>query len=201
MLGLVQVDTSLMNIEILADSSGAPEIYVGHQPASVSISLSHRDGVAACAVAQSTIPLGCDLELIETRGDVFVDDYFTKKERALIARRRGSERDQLITTLWSAKDSVLRALRVGLRVDTRSLGIHLCGRGLKWDEQSRKNGPEPFTRCCSPDEWHTFQATFENDQVLHGWWNTSASLVKTFASVQCAKAPIFVNSDRLHYSP
>ena len=50
-LGLPQVHTSLMNIEILAGSSSAAEAYVGHQPASVSISLSHRDGVAACAIA------------------------------------------------------------------------------------------------------------------------------------------------------
>ena len=50
-LGLPQVHTSLMNIEILAGSSSASEAYVGHQPASVSISLSHRDGVAACAIA------------------------------------------------------------------------------------------------------------------------------------------------------
>jgi 4'-phosphopantetheinyl transferase len=200
-LGLPQDDNSLTNIEIPAGSSGAPKVYVGHQPASVSVSLSHRDGVAACAAAQSTIALGCDLELIETRSDAFVGDYFTAEEQATIARAHASERDQLVTTLWSAKESALKALQVGLRVDTRSVGICLCGQNPKWGEQSTKNGSELFSRCYSPEEWRPFQATFENDQVLYGWWNTSASLVKTFATFQPAKPPIFVNPDTFHYSP
>lgn len=196
-LGLPQNDTSLMNIEILASLSGAPEAYVGHQPASASISVSHRDGIAACVVAQSTIPLGCDLELIETRSEAFLGDYFTEEEQAFVARRSASERDQLLTLLWSAKESVLKVLRVGLRADTRSVGICLCGQCSEWDEQPAQTGSDPSTRYRSPAEWHTFQATLENDHVLYGWWNTSGSLVKTFATVQSVKPPIFVNSDTL----
>ena len=200
-LELPHDDTSLMNIEIPAGSSGAPEVYVGHQPASVSISLSHRDGIAACAVAQSTIPLGCDLELVETRCTAFVRDYFTEKEQASMARGRGSERDWLVTLLWSAKESALKALRVGLRMDTRSVGVRLCGQRSEWDEESARNWSNPFARYCSPEEWQPFQATLENDQVLYGWWSTSGSLVKTLATVQSATPPIFLNSDTLHYSP
>ena len=196
-LGLPQDHASLMNIEILAGSSGAPEVYVGHKPALASISLSHRDCVATCAIAQSTIPLGCDVELIETRSEAFVGDYLTEKEQTFIARRSGSERDQLLTLLWSAKESALKALRVGLRADTRSVGICLCGQCSEWDEQSAKTGSDPSTRYRSPAEWHTFQATLENDHVLYGWWNTAGSLVKTFATVQSLKPPIFVNSDTL----
>jgi 4'-phosphopantetheinyl transferase len=190
-----------MNIEIPARPSGAPEVYVGPQPASVSISLSHRDGIAACAVAQSTIPLGCDLELVETRSTAFVRDYFTEKEQASVARGRGSERDWPVTLLWSAKESALKALRVGLRVDTRSVGVRLCGQRSECDEESAKNWSNPFARYCSPEEWHPFQATLENDEVLYGWWSTSGSLVKTLATVQSATPPIFLNSDTLHYSP
>ena len=196
-LGLLQDHTSLMDIEILAGSSGAPEVYIDHKPASASISLSHRDGVAACAIAQSTIPLGCDVELIETRSEAFVGDYFTEKEQDFIARRSGSERDRLLTLLWSAKESALKVLRVGLRADTRSVDICFCSQCSEWDEQSAKPGSDPTTQYCSPHEWRAFRATFEDDQVLYGWWNSSGSLVKTFATVQSIKPPIFVNSDTL----
>ena len=194
-LGLPRNDGSLMNIEILADSSGAPQVYVGHQPALVSISLSHCDSIAACVLVRSTTPLGCDLELIEPRSDAFVGDYFNEREQTFIERWRGIERDQLVTTLWSAKESALKALRVGLRVDTRSVGVRLCGQRSEGDEESAKNWSNPFARYCSPEEWHPFQATLENDRRLYGRWNRSSCLVKTFATVQSAKPPIFVNSD------
>ena len=167
----------------------------------MSISLSHRDGVAARALAQSTIPLGCDPELIETRSDAFVGDYFTEKEQALIVGRRDSERDRLVTTSWSAKESALKALRVGLRAGTRSVDICLCGQRSDWDEQPGKNELGLSARYCSFDEWHPFQAALENGQVLYGWRNASTSLVKTLATIQVAKPPIFVSSDTPHHSP
>ena len=196
-LGLPVDDTPLTTIEILAGSSGAPEVYVGHQLASASISLSHRDGVAACAITQSTIPLGCDLELIETRSDAFVGDYFTATEQAFIATQRRSERDRLVTLLWSEKESALKALRVGLRADTRSVVINLGVGHPQRDEQHFRNGSDAFSLCRSPEEWHSFQAVLESDQVLYGWWNTYGSLVRTFATLQAAKPPIFVSRDAL----
>jgi 4'-phosphopantetheinyl transferase len=141
------------------------------------------------------------LELIEPHSDAFVGDYFTEREQTFIERWRGVERDQLVTTLWSAKESALKALRVGLRVDTRSVDVRLCGQRSEWNEESAKNWSNPFARYCSPEEWHPFRATLENDQVLYGWWSTSGSLVKTLATVQSATPPIFLNSDTLHYSP
>ena len=41
----------LAKIEIRPAPSGAPEVFFGNQPAAVTISLSHRAGIAACAVA------------------------------------------------------------------------------------------------------------------------------------------------------
>jgi 4'-phosphopantetheinyl transferase len=200
-LQLPRDDSSLKDIEILADLSGAPRVYVGRQLAAVSISLSHRDGIAACCVAESTIPAGCDLELIETRGSAFIDDYFTPDERAIIAQQHGGKRDQLVTTLWSAKESVLKALRVGLRADTRSVEIRLNVYRAKSTEQCVDGGSDPLWVSGSFDEWHPFQAIFQNDQVLYGWRNTSASLIRTFASVESARAPIILNAGCLDYSP
>ncbi len=77
---------ALAEIEVLPAPSGAPEVFLANQPAEVTISLSHRDGVAICAVADSGVDLGCDLEIVEPRSDAFVNDYFTPEEQALVAQ-------------------------------------------------------------------------------------------------------------------
>jgi 4'-phosphopantetheinyl transferase len=171
LLQLPHDSASFEGIEILADSLGAPVVYLSREPAAVSISLSHRDGVSACVITQAMIPLGCDLELIEARSDSFVADYFTEGEQTIVAERHGDQRDQLVTTLWSAKESVLKALRVGLRVDTRDVDICL-------HDQS------PVSLFCLPGRWHSFQAHCQNGQALHGWWSSSANLIRTFATME-----------------
>ncbi len=67
---------ALADIEIRPAASGAPEVFVENKPAAITISLSHRGGIAACAIAQSDTELGCDLEIVEPRTDSFVTDYF-----------------------------------------------------------------------------------------------------------------------------
>src|SRR5579864_1651730 len=110
-------------IEIRPAQSGAPEIFFANQPAPVTISLSHRDGIAACAVAISGVDIGCDLESVEPRSDAFVGDYFTIEEQALVARASAVNRPRLLALLWSAKESALKALHEGLRLDTRSVTV------------------------------------------------------------------------------
>ena len=195
-LGLPGDESSLRNVEVLADASGAPQLYIGRQPASVSLSLSHRAGVAACALAESTTALGCDLELIEPRSDAFIGDYFNEKEQAVIAKGKGTECDRLVTVLWSAKESVLKALRLGLTADTRTVNISFGDRNSKWDEQASEASSGLSDRGCSPGTWYRFQANFEIDRVLYGWWNTSAALVRTFATFSSAKPPILVTSKK-----
>src|SRR5579871_3530236 len=104
----------IARVQILAAESGAPQGYIGDNPAKAAISLSHRDGRAICAVAPADAALGCDLEKIEPRSEVFVADYFTANEQSLIARASSIERTKLVAAMWSAKESVLKALRVGL---------------------------------------------------------------------------------------
>src|ERR1022692_4325151 len=72
-----------------------PEVFIDNQPAAVTISLSHRSGIAACTVAISCVDLGCDLEIVEPHGDAFVSDYFTIEEKALVARASAADRDRL----------------------------------------------------------------------------------------------------------
>ena len=60
---------------------------IRERPETVTISISHRDGIAICAVTAGNVMLGCDLELVETRSTAFIADYFTKTEQELIAQR------------------------------------------------------------------------------------------------------------------
>jgi phosphopantetheinyl transferase len=147
------------------------------------------------------IPLGCDLELIEARSDSFIADYFTEYEQTIIAQGRGDQRDQLVTTLWSAKESALKALQVGLRVDTRSVQIRLSPHDTKRAEQRNENESDCLSSLCLPKEWHPWQAHCQNAQVLYGWWSCSTSLVRTIATIKVALPPSLLTVESSDYSP
>ena len=110
-------------LEIRSTPSGAPEVFFANQPAAVTISLSHRSGMAVCAAAPGSHPplaMGCDLEQVEAHSDLFLADYFTDQEQVQVRSAASHDRRLLLTVLWSAKESLLKALRLGLRADTRT---------------------------------------------------------------------------------
>ena len=114
-------DEALARVEVVAAASGAPEAVIAGAPASVAISLSHSYGVGFCAVADGGAELGCDVEKVEARTPAFLRDYFTDEEQEMVRARPAQDRDRLVTLLWSAKESALKALRCGLRSDLRSV--------------------------------------------------------------------------------
>jgi 4'-phosphopantetheinyl transferase len=114
---------TLAEIEIRAAPSGAPQAFCDGQPMPVAISISHRAGVACCAMSQPAVALGCDLELIEPRSNGFIADYFTDTEQTLVSQAAASHRLERVALIWSAKESALKALKVGLRADTRSVVV------------------------------------------------------------------------------
>jgi 4'-phosphopantetheinyl transferase len=184
---------ALAGIEILASRSGAPEVVLTGQPAAVTISLSHRGGAAVCAVALSGAALGCDLELIEPRSDCFVADYFTTEEQAFVAGAAAADRFRRLALLWSGKESTLKALHEGLRLDAR------CVQAIPLDEQfteaSAKGGchvSPASTRPSSNDftGWHPLQVRYRLGAVFSGWWQQSASLVRTIVSIPAPNPPI-----------
>lgn len=113
----------LVRLEIRAPSGGAPEALLDGRPAPVAISISHAAGRGLCAVAPANIVVGCDVERIEPRSAAFVADYFDSRERALVEDAPDADRPRLATLLWSAKESALKALGAGLRLDTRSVAV------------------------------------------------------------------------------
>lgn len=127
-------DMPLDRIVILADPDGAPAVSLAHadcgarrlERLAVSLSISHSHGHALCALcAEPGTTVGADLEYIEARDPGFTADFFTPAEQVAVAAAPERLRATHVTALWSAKEAVLKALREGLRVDTRAVEITL----------------------------------------------------------------------------
>lgn len=116
-------------IEILAASDGAPEVFV-RGTAALAISLSHSGGIGFCVVGPAGTAPGCDVERIGPRDRALVRDHFTAAEAEWLSRFGAEDRDRWVTILWSAKESALKALRLGLRRDTRSVEVVRLERSL-----------------------------------------------------------------------
>jgi 4'-phosphopantetheinyl transferase len=162
---------SLAHIEIRPAASGAPKVFLNNAPAGVSISLSHRSGRAVCAVTQSEVALGCDLEKIEPRSDAFVRDYFTADEQKIIAGSLPADRSRLAALLWSGKESALKALQTGLRLDTRCAVVGLSDLSF------------------GPHHWHPLEVCCVNCLFL-GWWQHANGFLRTMVSAPQANPPI-----------
>ena len=152
----------LAAVELLPAPSGAPEVFLHGRAAPVVLSLSHSHGTGLCAIAQAGGEVGCDLETVESRSPEFLADYFTDEEQRLVAQTPAVRRDQLLTLLWSAKESVLKALGCGLRLDTRSVNT----------------APADFLQTHG-GEWRRVSAVHMSGRTFHGWWRESRDLVYT----------------------
>jgi 4'-phosphopantetheinyl transferase len=182
----------LAKIEIRPASSGAPEAFLKNKAADVTISLSHSSGIAICAVAACGAALGCDLEVVEPRSDQFVADYFTAEEQELIKSAHASNRSQLVTLLWSAKESALKALREGLRIDTRSVVVAPWAFQLQLDEEGCA-GASPasmFQSSYGSYSWHPLHVRFGAGQIFQGWWQHANKVLRTMVATPSPSQPI-----------
>jgi 4'-phosphopantetheinyl transferase len=147
-------------IEILASEGGAPTLCFlprGGWP-HVSLSLSHSGGWGFAAAVPGRVPLGCDVETVAPRSDAFVADYFTDSEAAWIDRIP-AERDVRANLLWSAKESALKALGEGLRLDTRLVEVQ--------GELPPREG-----------SWSPVGVRYRTS-AFRGWWRRTAGFVWT----------------------
>ncbi len=113
----------LSTFEIRAAADGAPEAFWDNVAATVSISISHSNGRGLCAISSRDFAVGCDLEKIEAREENLILDYFTSEEVFFIRQVAIPERSPAVNLIWSAKETVLKILREGMRRDTRSVCI------------------------------------------------------------------------------
>jgi 4'-phosphopantetheinyl transferase len=165
---------SLREIEIRPAASGAPESFIFGQKTAVKLSLSHRGGRALCVIALGR-KLGCDLELVESRDDSFIKDFFTVNEQEMVNRMPENRRSMLSTLLWSAKESALKALQVGLRMDTALL------------EVSSGSGASSALYSDQKDDavWSPLLIRYIGTRILRGWWRCANDLVRTVVFTSC----------------
>jgi 4'-phosphopantetheinyl transferase len=128
------------------------------------LSLSHSHGRAISVVAEGGCALGCDIERIEPRSAAFISSYFTLQESTALEAIDKSSRNLLANLIWSAKESALKALRQGLRTDTRSMEVVAVNGG-------------------SAQPWARLEVTPKNSSsVLVGRWRRLDDFVLTIIS-------------------
>lgn len=173
--------TPLEAIAVRAAEDGAPEAFLDGAPLALTLSLSHSAGRALAAVTGPGAALGADLERIEPRSALLVDDFFTADEAAQVAAQPRDRRDHAITLIWSAKESALKARRSGLREDPRRVRVELG------------------SRSSTPDgAWRALEVAVDGSRgALTGWWRDDAGHVLTVVGTALA-APTVVSNALLH---
>jgi len=176
----------LREIEIRPAASGAPEVCIGNDLALIQVSLSHRNGVGTCLLTQSSALLGCDLEIVEPHSAAFVADYFTSDEQDFVAEVPEADRPCLLALLWSAKESALKALREGLRLDPRQMIVSIYG--LRENQTAYQNDSQsgifPFGPTSPPEiDWNPLKVRTSNGQPFLGWWSRTGELVRTMLAL------------------
>lgn len=159
-------------VEIKAAADGAPEAYLDGSRLPLRISITHRAGLAACLVAPQEALAGCDMEHVEARSPSFVDDYFTPSERGLVTAAPAESKAEVVTLVWSAKESALKALRVGLRADTRDVEVRL----LPWQRKDGWTGLAVYDR--------------QNGRLMPGWWRVEGDNVITLVASSPTDPPV-----------
>jgi 4'-phosphopantetheinyl transferase len=173
------IEMPLDAFDILAEPSGAPFVRLPEDGiASPGVTISHSEGRAFCAAWETGdggASVGVDLEKISTRSSALVRDFFRPEEiAAWEALPPGGARDALATAIWSAKEAVLKALRLGLAVDTRTVRIRLS-------EDEAAGLPRP-----DGSGWKQFEALLgaelpESGRALAGFWREEDGFVLTMA--------------------
>lgn len=149
-------EPGLPEIEILAGEDGRPRFV----PGPGRLSISHAGGLGFAAVGPGETPVGCDVEVVEPRSEAFVADYLTEREAEAV-RSAGPEGAALASNLiWSAKESALKALGQGLRLDTRLVEVEVAD----WS---------------AGGAWSPLRVTGPHGGVFAGSWRLKEGLVWT----------------------
>lgn len=152
----------------------------------ISVSISHSGGAALAAATwtgsvDTPIALGIDLEEIAPRSRAFCGDFLTDAERRYCGFDP-VEHDVRSNFVWSAKEAVLKALSLGLTVDTRRIEclprregeIREAGTALSLPMWPRDPAWRPFAAHCAP-------GLAAPGTSIEGCWRTFPGFVATLA--------------------
>jgi 4'-phosphopantetheinyl transferase len=164
MAAVLGVDPDPLHVfEVRHHPTGAPAPHAHDAAAPLSVSMTDRaDWAVTVAHSHAGHRLGCDLELVESRSEAFVRDWFTPPERDRVLAVSGEERDLLANLVWSAKESGLKVLQTGLRRDTRSVEVVLH------DETDAG--------------WNRLEVVAVEGTRMPGWWRRLGHFVLTVAA-------------------
>lgn len=152
-------------ITIANQPEGAPHVFLEAIPVEGSLSISHREErVAVAWLPGDRAAVGVDIEWIEPRAPAFLEDFFSDMEKYSALAVPPNRQPMQITLLWSAKEAALKALRLGLRVDSRSVEI-------------------VSSNCEPADTWQElrFSSVMLKDHALLGRWIMSGAYILTQA--------------------
>ena len=169
---LPDIQASMSDWEIIAETSGAPSVHLAGNVSGIQLSLSHSNDQSLVILSEDSLHIGCDMERIEERGRSFEETFFTAAELRLLKHWPTQHRDCLVTLIWSAKESVLKSLRTGLKADTRRVEIFDPG-------------------VLPSDTWQALTARDELTKLTyHGWWRNYKGMIHTVVADLAFAAPI-----------
>ena len=122
---LIYSDTlPFRELSILNEESGAPFVIWKDQRLGGSLSISHRSDCAIAAFCfDPELSIGIDLEEIEAKSRGFVEDYFTESEARMVLALPIEKQALAASLLWSGREAIVKALQIGLRIDTRQIAL------------------------------------------------------------------------------
>jgi phosphopantetheinyl transferase len=193
-------DWPLCALEIPNDRCGTPYVRLAPEAGAVggvapgerlpiSVTISHAEGRALCAAtwcgagaAGSRRTLGVDLGRVEPRSRAFVGTFFTEEEQRLVRDAAPSARALRANLIWCAKEAVLKALGLGLTVDTRDLSCRPeagAADPAEWPLAPAGDAWRPFVATCTP-------VLVPGGGTVRGIWRSFPGFVGALAS--CASA-------------
>lgn len=112
-------------VTVAPDGSVSGEVVARIPP--LALSISHCEEFALCALAAAPPQaVGADIERIRPRARNFVTDYFTPAEIDQVDGAPAGLKDTIVTAIWSSKEAALKAVQLGLSVDTRRVECQLA---------------------------------------------------------------------------
>jgi 4'-phosphopantetheinyl transferase len=130
--GVLDQDRPPSEISVLNDPDGEPYAVIDGERLAGVLSLSHAGEWAVAALSLDGVRVGVDVEVVRPRPASFAGDYFTPGELDLL-QSPPEDYDRDVTLIWSAKEAMLKALGLGLRLDTRRVRVTAIGRSLEPD--------------------------------------------------------------------
>jgi len=128
----------------VANAYGRPELACPDAQVPLRFNLSHTHGLVACAVTR-TDDIGVDVEDMSRHGggmDV-AERFFAPQEVAWLRRARSRERTGLFFTIWTLKESYIKARGMGLALDLDSFAFDLSNPDAPRVTFNRDIGDDP----------------------------------------------------------